>query len=106
MMMTVCLSGANTGLGKATAVELAKRGARVYLACRDKVKGEAVARGIRKKTGNQNVFAARLDLASLRSIKEFADDFIQNEAKLHVLINNAGGHGGRLKRVKLYVDSC
>ncbi|XP_025088867.1 retinol dehydrogenase 12-like [Pomacea canaliculata] len=86
---TVIVTGANTGLGKATAVELAKRGARVYLACRDKVKGEAVARGIRKKTGNQNVFAARLDLASLRSIKEFADDFIQNEAKLHVLINNA-----------------
>jgi short-subunit dehydrogenase involved in D-alanine esterification of teichoic acids len=49
-----------------------------------------VARLLKKKTGNQNIFASRLDLNSLRSVKEFVDEFNENEQKLHVLINNAG----------------
>ena len=71
-------------------MELAKRGARLVLACRDRTKGEAVARTIRKRSGNQNVFASKLDLASLASIKEFVEEFNEKESKLHVLINNAG----------------
>ncbi|XP_076472863.1 retinol dehydrogenase 12-like [Babylonia areolata] len=90
---TVLITGANTGLGKATATELAKRGARLIVGCRDRVKGEAVARSLRKKSGNQNVFAYRLDLASLQSIREFVDEFNQQEQKLHVLINNAAYMG-------------
>ncbi|KAK7088703.1 retinol dehydrogenase 12-like [Littorina saxatilis] len=90
---TVIITGANTGVGKATAIELAKRGARLILACRDRIKGEAVARIVKKKSGNQNVFAGRLDLASMRSIKEFVEEFNQNEAQLHILINNAGYMG-------------
>lgn len=86
---TIIITGANTGLGKFTAMELAKRGGRLILGCRDRVKGEAVARIIRKKTGNQNVFASRLDLANLSSIKEFVQEFNEKEQKLHVLINNA-----------------
>ena len=82
-------AGANTGLGRATATELAKRGARLILGCRDRVKGEAVARMVRKKSNNQNVFSATLDLAKLRSIREFVDEFNEKEQKLHVLINNA-----------------
>ncbi|KAL8610843.1 hypothetical protein ACOMHN_056698 [Nucella lapillus] len=82
--------GANSGLGRATATEMARRGARVILGCRDRLKGEAIARIIRKKSGNQNVFASRLDLAKLSSVKEFAEDFHSQEPKLHILINNAG----------------
>ena len=82
--------GANTGIGKATATELAKRGARVVMGCRDKHKGEAVARMIRSKTKNQDIFSYQLDLASLSSIKNFVDDFNNKESSLHVLINNAG----------------
>ena len=71
-------------------MELAKRGARLILGCRDRTKGEAVARLVRKKANNQNVFASRLDLASMNSIKEFVEEFLEKEQKLHVLINNAG----------------
>ena len=82
--------GANTGIGKATATELAKRGARVVMGCRDQHRGEAVARMIRTKTKNQDVFSYQLDLASLASIKSFVEDFNNKESSLHVLINNAG----------------
>lgn len=84
------ISGANTGLGKATALELARRGARVVLACRDDKKGDAVARNIKKKTKNSNVYSMRLDLASLNSIRDFVEYFNEKESHLHILINNAG----------------
>ena len=90
MNILYLFSGANTGIGKATATELAKRGARVVMGCRDKHKGEAVARMIRSKTKNQDIFSYQLDLASLSSIKNFVDDFNNKESSLHVLINNAG----------------
>ncbi|KAJ8313062.1 hypothetical protein KUTeg_010435 [Tegillarca granosa] len=79
-----------TGLGRATASELAKRGAKIILACRNQKRGEAVARIIRNKTGNEDINAYYLDLASLRSIKEFVYEFNSREPYLHVLINNAG----------------
>ncbi|CAI9740627.1 Hypothetical predicted protein [Octopus vulgaris] len=93
---TVIITGGNSGIGRATATELSKRGARVILACRDMKKGDAVARAIRKKTMNPNVFCMRLDLSSLHSVKEFADEFCYNEPQLHVLINNAAYMGPKL----------
>ena len=71
-------------------MELAKRGGRIIIAVRDRIKGEALARSIMKKTQNPNIFAAHLNLASLSSIKEFVSDFLSKEKSLHVLINNAG----------------
>jgi NAD(P)-dependent dehydrogenase (short-subunit alcohol dehydrogenase family) len=90
---TVLITGATGGLGKATAVELAKRNARVLITGREKAKIEAVARNIRKKTGNQHVNALTLDLGNIRNIREFAEDFNKNEKSLHVLINNAAYMG-------------
>nr|KAG5700330.1 hypothetical protein BaRGS_029582 [Batillaria attramentaria] len=90
---TVIITGANTGLGRATALDMAKRGARLILGCRNRVKGEAVARMIRKKSGNQGVYASRLDLGSMSSIKTFVEEFLQQEQYLHVLINNAAYMG-------------
>nr|XP_010974909.2 retinol dehydrogenase 11 [Camelus dromedarius] len=84
------VTGANTGIGKETAKELAKRGARVYLACRDVQKGELVAREIQTMTGNQEVLARKLDLADTKSIRTFAEGFLAEEKHLHILINNAG----------------
>ncbi|XP_045143911.1 retinol dehydrogenase 11 isoform X2 [Echinops telfairi] len=84
------VTGANTGIGKETAKELAKRGARVYLACRDVQKGELVAKEIQTKTGNQQVLVRKLDLADTRSIRAFAQGFLAEEKQLHILINNAG----------------
>ncbi|BFZ04652.1 hypothetical protein BsWGS_07691 [Bradybaena similaris] len=86
---TVLITGGTSGLGKATAVELAKKNAKVIITGRDLVKAEAIARNIRKKTGNQQVSAVQLDLGNLRNIREFAEDFNKSEKFLHVLINNA-----------------
>ncbi|KAM9202626.1 retinol dehydrogenase 11 [Dugong dugon] len=84
------VTGANTGIGKETAKELAQRGARVYLACRDVQKGELVAKEIQTKTGNQQVLVRKLDLADTKSIQAFAKGFLEEEKQLHILINNAG----------------
>ena len=91
-MIHIFIAGANGGIGKATAYEVAKRGAKLYLGCRNNKKGEAVARMIRKKTGNEDVCALHLDLASLKSIKDFVDNFKGFETTLHILINNGGAH--------------
>ncbi|NXT27243.1 RDH12 dehydrogenase, partial [Syrrhaptes paradoxus] len=85
----VIITGANTGIGKETARDLAGRG-KVILACRNIVKAEAAASEIRAETGNQQVIVKKLDLADTKSIREFAEKFLAEEKELHILINNAG----------------
>ncbi|XP_026152499.1 dehydrogenase/reductase SDR family member 13b.1 isoform X2 [Mastacembelus armatus] len=85
--------GSNTGIGKATALDLAKREARVILACRNKKKAEAAAFDIRRESGNNQVVFMHLDLASLKSVRSFAETFLQTEPRLDILINNAGVFG-------------
>ncbi|XP_060800221.1 dehydrogenase/reductase SDR family member 13a.3 [Neoarius graeffei] len=87
---TAVVTGANTGIGKATALELAKRGARVILACRSQEKAEAAAYDIRRESGNTAVLFMHLDLASLKSVRDFSEAFLKTEPKLDLLINNAG----------------
>ncbi|KAI8485324.1 Retinol dehydrogenase 12 [Branchiostoma belcheri] len=87
---TVIITGANTGIGKETARDLAARGARVILACRDLNKAETAASEIRKSTGNGNVVIEQLDLASLASVRTFATIINEREPKVNILINNAG----------------
>lgn len=90
---TVLITGGNTGIGRATAFELARRNAKVVIACRNDIKGEAVARSIKIKTGNPFVYCSHLDLGNQRSIREFVDDFLLKEPVLHILINNAAYMG-------------
>ncbi|XP_053687546.1 retinol dehydrogenase 12-like [Sabethes cyaneus] len=86
----VIITGANSGIGKETAIECAKRGARVYMGCRDVNRMEKARQEILDKSGSQNVFGLELDLASLESIRKFVQTFLSMERRLHVLINNAG----------------
>jgi NAD(P)-dependent dehydrogenase (short-subunit alcohol dehydrogenase family) len=65
------VTGSNAGLGKETALEFAKRGAKVYLACRDMTRCEAAKKEIIDLSNNPNVFARKLDLGSLASVREF-----------------------------------
>lgn len=67
----VIVTGANTGIGKETALELARRGATVYMACRDKDRAEQARVDILWETKNLNVFVRELDLASFDSIRKF-----------------------------------
>ncbi|XP_041963578.1 retinol dehydrogenase 12 [Alosa sapidissima] len=87
---TVLITGANTGIGKETAHDMARRGARVVMACRDLIRGERTAEYIRTSTGNGNVVVRHLDLASLYSVRQFSKEFIATEERLDILINNAG----------------
>lgn len=86
----VIITGANTGIGKESAKELAKLGAKVYMACRNLDSAEKAKEEIVKETNNQNVFVRHLDLASVDSILNFTEKFKKEESKLDVLINNAG----------------
>ncbi|KAJ4431261.1 hypothetical protein ANN_19858 [Periplaneta americana] len=87
---TVIVTGANTGIGKETARDLARRGARVILACRDMKKAEEALKDIVASTGNSNLEAQHLDVSSLASVRKFADHINKTENRLDVLVNNAG----------------
>ncbi|CAL8360175.1 unnamed protein product [Merluccius merluccius] len=90
---TAIVTGSNTGIGKATALDLARRGARVVLACRHKERAEAAAYDIRRESGNNEVVFMQLDLGSLKSVRAFAETFLKTEPRLDLLINNAGVMG-------------
>ena len=67
---TVVVTGANTGIGLATASALAGQGWRVWVACRSEAKGAAAVAGIKAATGNDAVFLLMLDLADLGSVRD------------------------------------
>ncbi|KAK9111165.1 hypothetical protein Scep_018684 [Stephania cephalantha] len=84
------VTGANSGIGFATAQGLASRGANVYMVCRNKQRGEEAMNKIQSETGNQNVYLEVCDLSSASQIKSFASRFSSKDQPLHVLVNNAG----------------
>ncbi|MBN3318287.1 RDH12 dehydrogenase, partial [Atractosteus spatula] len=90
---TAIVTGANTGIGKFIALDLARRGARVILACRSAERGQRALEEIRARSGNANVHLRLLDTSSLRSVREFARRVLQEEKQLHILVNNAGASG-------------
>ena len=90
---TFLITGANTGIGFATARALAERGGRVQLACRSRQKGEAAAAQIAAATDSDLVSVLQLDLADLASVRVCARAFLALGEPLHVLINNAGVGG-------------
>ena len=87
---TVIVTGANTGIGKETAVDLARRGATVVLACRNLEKGEAAQDDIMARSNSDKVILMKLDLASKKSIEEFTEQFLTQHESLNILVNNAG----------------
>ena len=84
------VTGANSGLGLVTARELARAGARVVMGCRDAGRGEAARALVVEQVPDANVDVRRLDLASLSSIREFADNLHADVPDVDLLVNNAG----------------
>ncbi|XP_073997219.1 retinol dehydrogenase 13-like [Rhodnius prolixus] len=87
---TTIITGANTGIGKETARELAKRRAKVIMACRDMSRCEQARKEIVLETKNKYVYCRLCDLSSQESIRKFVDEFKRENDNLHILINNAG----------------
>ncbi len=87
----ICIiTGANSGIGKATAIGLAMMNATIVMMCRSKERGEEVQKEIIELTGNKKVDLLLCDLSSQESIRKFVSEFKSKYQKLHILINNAG----------------
>ena len=83
------VTGANSGVGYETALELARRGVKLIMACVDLKQAEVAARKIRQKTKNNNVRIEYIDLGNLSSVREFAEKMNKNLRRLDILVNNA-----------------
>ncbi len=86
----VVITGGNAGIGKQTALGLARKGAEVIIVSRDKMKGQATAKEIQAHTENNKVIPMHADLSSFASVRQFAEEFKSRYDHLDVLINNAG----------------
>src|SRR5713101_6631271 len=91
MQGKICMvTGANSGIGKATALALAQMGATVVMVCRDRTRGEEAKSEITTKSRNNAVDLLQADLSSQQSIRQLVENFQHHHTHLHVLINNAG----------------
>jgi len=87
----ICMiTGANSGIGKATATELAKMGAIVIMICRNKERGDKALEEIKRKCKNGSLDLMIADLSSQKAIHRLVQDFKEKYNHLNVLINNAG----------------
>lgn len=84
------VTGANTGIGRATCCELARLGAAVVMVCRSRQRGSAALEAIQKRTGNPTLELLQADFRSPSSVRHLADEFKKRHDRLHVLVNNAG----------------
>lgn len=80
----ICLvTGANTGLGFASAIALASRGATVHMLCRDRERGEGALAELRRLTGSPTAFLHVVDVSLVASIKAFASDWLHSGQPIH-----------------------
>ena len=87
---TTLITGGNTGIGKQTAIELARMGARVVITSRDASRGKLALDEIRQAAGRDDVELIELDLARLSSVRRCAEEFVERFDRLDLLVNNAG----------------
>lgn len=98
------ITGANSGIGKAAAIQLASMGATVIMACRSIERGSLALEEVKQKSQSDNVDLMQVDLSSQKSIHSFAEAFINKYPRLDVLINNAANFDHSLKKATLTSD--
>ena len=89
-MQHILITGGNTGIGKSTAIALAKKGNTIILACRNAQKAQEAIADIKSASQNEGIYYVSCDLASFESIKKCATAYRQQFGRLDILINNAG----------------
>ncbi|XP_050094972.1 retinol dehydrogenase 14 isoform X3 [Anopheles aquasalis] len=87
---TVIITGANSGIGKETARDLARRGARIIMACRNMETAKQARDELMVETGNKQLIVKHIDVSSLASVRAFAKEIVAAEPVIDVLIHNAG----------------
>jgi len=101
---TIVITGANSGIGKAAALQLAALGANVVMACRSLERGVAALTDVKQSTGNEQVELLQLDMSSQTSIRRFAGEFRSSHSRLDVLIHNAANFDLAMKKPVLTED--
>jgi NAD(P)-dependent dehydrogenase (short-subunit alcohol dehydrogenase family) len=101
---TIIVTGANSGIGKAAAIQLAQQGATVVMACRSAERGVQALESVCRLSNSDKVELMIVDLASQASIRRFAEEYQAKHARLDVLIHNAANFDHRLKKPILTED--
>ena len=90
MSKRICLiTGANSGIGKTSAIQIAEKGYRVIIACRNRARGEVALQEIKEKSGSDSIELMIVDMSLQSSVKDLAKRFKDNYEVLDVLIQNA-----------------
>jgi NAD(P)-dependent dehydrogenase (short-subunit alcohol dehydrogenase family) len=105
MANRICIiTGANSGIGKAAAIQLARLEATVIMVCRSVERGQAALAEVKTQSGSQAVEVMQADMSSQESIRRFAETFKQKYDRLHVLIHNAANFDHRQSRPVITAD--
>lgn len=94
----ILITGANSGIGKAASIQLARCGATVVMACRSRERGAQALVEVRQASNSPTVYLMDVDMSSQKSIHQFAGEFLEQYQQLHVLIHNAANFDHSLKK--------
>jgi NAD(P)-dependent dehydrogenase (short-subunit alcohol dehydrogenase family) len=94
---TIIITGANAGIGKAAAVQLAQLGAHVVMMCRSRERGEQALQEVRTAAHRNNVELILVDMSSQAAVRRAVEEFLSRHDRLDVLIHNAANFDHRQK---------
>lgn len=100
----IIITGANSGIGKAAAIQMARQNANVIMACRSLDRGALALQDVRRESQSDRITLLPLDLSSLKSIRQFTDTYQTRFNRVDVLIHNAANFDLTLKRPELTED--
>lgn len=101
---TIIITGANSGIGKAASIQLAKLGAQVVMLCRNKERGEQALQDVRLASKNGHVELILVDMASQTSVRNAVNEFLSKHRRLDVLIHNAANFDHRQTKPVITTD--